>query len=66
MLDEIVVSKGLRLFKAAGIDCGKFIFAGLMGGIDELTRDPVRPNDCETYHKRSRTPLLGTCCHCST
>jgi hypothetical protein len=27
-----------------------------VGGVDELARDPVRANDCETYHKRLRTP----------
>ena len=46
----------LRLFKAAGVNGGKGIFAGLMGGIDELAGDPVRPNDCETYHKRRCAP----------
>jgi hypothetical protein len=27
-----------------------------MGGVDELAGDPVRANNCETYHKRLRTP----------
>jgi hypothetical protein len=27
-----------------------------MGGIDELSGDPVRSNDSKTYHKRSHTP----------
>ena len=56
MLNEVIVGKTLRLLKAAGIDCGKFKFAGFVGGVDELARDPVRSNDCETYHKRLRTP----------
>ena len=56
MLNEVVVSKTLRLLEAAGIDRGKLIFAGFVGGVDELARDPVRSNDCETYHKRLRTP----------
>ena len=42
MLNEVVVSKTLRLLEAAGIDRGKFIFAGFVGGVDELARDPVR------------------------
>lgn len=66
MLNEVIVGKTLRLLKAAGIDCGKFQFAGFVGGVDELARDPVRSNDCETYHKRLRTPLRGTFSHCST
>ena len=56
MLDQVIVGKTLRLLKAAGIDCGKFQFAGFVGGVDELARDPVRSNDCETYQKRLRTP----------
>ncbi|MNS91460.1 hypothetical protein D3C72_1255530 [compost metagenome] len=56
MLDRVIVSKSLRLFKAAGIDGGEFEFAGFMGGVNELARDPVRAYNCETYHKRSRTP----------
>jgi hypothetical protein len=27
-----------------------------VGGVNELASDPVRSNDCETYHKRLRTP----------
>ena len=52
MLDRIVIGEGLRLFEAAGVDGGKFIFAGFMGGIDKLLSDPVCANNCETYHKR--------------
>ncbi len=56
MLNEVVVGKTLRLLKAAGIDCGKFKFAGFVGGVDELAGDPVRTNDCETYHKGAISP----------
>ncbi|MNR01415.1 hypothetical protein D3C85_1172190 [compost metagenome] len=56
MFDEIIIRKRLCLFKAAGIDGGEFEFAGFMGGVNELARDPVRAYNCETYHKRSRTP----------
>ena len=56
MFNQVVICKTLRLLKAAGIDCGELIFAGLVGGVDELARDPVRTDDCETYHKRLRTP----------
>ena len=56
MFNQIIVREGLRLFKAAGIDGGELKFAGFVGGVDELARDPVRSNDCETYHKRLRTP----------
>ena len=52
MLDRIVFGEGLRLFEAAGVDGGKFLFAGFMGGIDKLLGDPVCANNCETYHKR--------------
>lgn len=52
MLDRIVFGEGLRLFEAAGVDGGKFIFAGFMGGIDKLLGDPVCANNCETYRKR--------------
>ncbi len=44
------MSKASRLLKAAGIDGGEFKFAGFVGGVDELAGDPVRTNDCETYH----------------
>lgn len=56
MFNQVVIRKTLRLLKAAGIDCGELIFAGFVGGVDELARDPVRTDDCETYHKRLRTP----------
>ncbi len=44
--NQIIVREGLRLFKAAGIDGGELKFAGFVGGVDELARDPVRTNDC--------------------
>ncbi len=47
MLDRIVFGEGLRLFEAAGVDGGKFIFAGFMGGIDRLLGDPVCANNCK-------------------
>jgi hypothetical protein len=56
VFDEIITGKGLGLFKAAGKNGGEFVFAGLVGGVNELASDPVRSNDCETYHKRLRTP----------
>ena len=56
MFNQIVVRETLRLLQAAGIDCGELKFAGFMGGVDELAGDPVRANNCETYHKRLRTP----------
>lgn len=52
MLDRVVISESLRLFKAAGINRGEFKFTGFMGGIDKLLSNPVCANNCETYHKR--------------
>ena len=52
VLDGIIVGEGLGLLKAAGVDSGELIFAGLVGGIDKLFGYPVCTNDCETYHRR--------------
>ncbi|CNU20296.1 Uncharacterised protein [Salmonella enterica subsp. enterica serovar Bovismorbificans] len=56
MLDGIIICERLRLFKTTGVNGGEPEFAGFMGGVDKLARDPVSPNYSETYHKRQRTP----------
>lgn len=65
MLDGIIISERLRLFKATGVDGGESEFAGFMSGVDKLARDPVSTNYSETYHKRQRTPERDFR-HCST
>lgn len=51
MFDWIVFGEGLCLFEVVGVDGGKFIFVGFMGGIDKLFGDLVCVNNCEMYYK---------------
>ncbi len=41
----IIICERLRLFKTTGVNGGEPEFAGFMGGVDKLARDPkVSPN----------------------
>ncbi|MEA7931717.1 hypothetical protein ONJ16_27485, partial [Salmonella enterica subsp. enterica serovar Montevideo] len=42
------ICERLRLFKTTGVNGGEPEFAGFMGGVDKLARDPVSPNYSET------------------
>lgn len=58
MLNRVLFGEFLSLLKGARIDGDQRVFATFVGRINELSRDPVRTNNSEAYHRQRESPVV--------